>query len=263
LREAVARKPLLTTTTGEPFMPVRLYFEVPPGVDVSRTLDGLRCCERDLETGGWGWLYEEEAAGLVFHASQIEPPKVMQPIVIARMRLEVGGWLTVTVRSVERAVVAASFFAPRLGKAVVLRRARIAHRLFEGGEAPLGLPALDALLDKDVTVIDPEVEARIVEEVLASAPADPEAKLAALDRYYRQRRKDVPPVEDFPLCPEEEDEAFTQLALTFRFRAIRAYERWRGNDVTLDEVIRKMVTGEPGLSVSVGAPKRRSKKRRK
>lgn len=148
LREAAAKRPLLTTTTGEPFMPVRLYFEVPPGVDVSRTLNALRCCERDVETGGWGWLYEEEAAGLVFHASQIEPPKVMKPIVIARLRLETGSWLTVTVRSTERALPAARFFAPRLGKSVVLRRMRIANRLFEGGEAPLGLPALDAILDK-------------------------------------------------------------------------------------------------------------------
>lgn len=104
-----------------------------------------------------------------------------------------------------------------------------------------------------MTVIDPEETARAVEAVLAAAPPDPTAKLAALDRYYRERRKDVPPVEDFPLCPEEEDEAFGQLAMPLRFRAIRALERWLGNDVTLDEVIRKMVTGSAQATWPGGA----------
>lgn len=230
-------------------MPARLYYDLSRAPDVTRALDSLRCCDRTPGGDNWDWLYDDEAIGLSFQISRSDLPPEVNPIVIGRLQLTPDGRLTITVRSCERAAEAARFFDPILGTAATLRRMRIVNRFFEASEVERGLDALDALLDRDVTVVDPREAEEAMENVLRAAPPDPAAKLAALDHHLRQRNRDIPMVEDFPLWPEEEDERFTQLATTIQFRYIRAFEHWNGNHLTLAEVIRKVVTGEGGLYV--------------
>lgn len=57
---------LLATVTGEPFQPVRLYYEIPGKSFVTRKLSPLRCMEEDRERGRWVWLYTAEAEPLTF-----------------------------------------------------------------------------------------------------------------------------------------------------------------------------------------------------
>ncbi len=72
-----------------------------------------------------------------------------------------------------------------------------------------------------------------------------EEKERAFERYVedqRRDRRDVPLVEDLPLAPEEETPDFKHLAMTLRFRSIRAYEHWNGNtNLTLQDVIYRLV----------------------
>lgn len=57
-----------------------------------------------------------------------------------------------------------------------------------------------------------------------------------------RRRRDVPLVEDFPLCPEEETPELRDLKMTLQLRSMRAYEHWRGNThLTLADVIYGLV----------------------
>jgi len=66
----------------------------------------------------------------------------------------------------------------------------------------------------------------------------PEQKMRAYEAFQAGRADiDVPPVEDFPLCPEEESEEMSELSTTLGFRSVRAGRRWRGEMVTLRQVI--------------------------
>lgn len=246
-------RPLLTTVTGEPYQPVRLYYTIPGKSFVTRILSRLHCVEEDREGGRWVWLYMAEAESLTFARPRAELPAEVHPVVIGAVRFPKKGSMTLELRSFERAIAAARFFGPIFGPRVVARRARVVNRLFEPKELASGLDQLDHHLDRNVTVIDPRVAEERMEQYLAGATTPEEAR-RALDRYHedrRRERRDVPLVEDFPLAPEEETPDFMHLAMTLRLRSIRAYEHWNGKtNIILQDIIYRLAEegafGPPG-----------------
>lgn len=234
---------LLTTVTGEPFQPVRLCYTIPSKPFVTRILSQLCCMDEDREGGRWVWLYTAEAEPLTFGRPYAELPAEVHPIVIGALRFPKKGSMTLEVRSFERAIAAAKFFAPRFGARVVARRARVINRWFEAKEMVGGPEQLDRHLDQNVTMIDPRVAEEKMEQYLAGAKSQ-EDKRRALERYYedkRRERRDVPLVEDLPLAPEEETPDFMHLAMTLRLRGLRAYEHWNGNaKLILQDIIYRL-----------------------
>jgi hypothetical protein len=236
-------RPLLTTTTGEPFQPVRLYYTIPGKPFVTRILSQLRCMEESRQGGVWGWLYTAEATALTFGRTHAELPAHLEPVLLGVFRFPKQGGMTLQVRSFSRAIEAARFFGPILGPRVVVRRVRLINRFFGANELIDDLDLLDRHLDQNVTVIDPGASEERMNRYLAGAKT-PEERLRAYERYHedkRRERRDVPLVEDFPLAPEEETPDFMHLATTLRLREIRAYEHWNGNThVILRDIIERL-----------------------
>lgn len=147
-------------------------------------------------------------------------------------------------------MLAARFFARRIGDRVSLTRARILNRFLAGDEVT-SADAVDGPLDEDVVVINPAVAEAAWEKAIArrrdngpggpeSAP-DLEAIYADVDGQMQATRPDVPTVEDFPLYPDEESPTFSSLKLTLDLRFVRAQAHWAGRtEVTLRAVIREM-----------------------
>ena len=235
---------LLSTVTGEPFQPVRLYYAIPNRAAVRAVFAKLRCMDEDREAKCWVWLYEREAATLTFgHPREKLDPRV-HPIVIGRFTLDKDR-MTLAVRSSERAVQAARFFGPRFGSGIILVRARVLNRWLEMQEAAGGLDRLDGLLDADVTVIDPKDAEERLEKAMAGTKTQKEKDKALAAYREEQRRRDVPLVEDFPLHAQEETPDFRDLKFTLDLRTTRAYEHWKGNtSVTLADIIYRLVEGK-------------------
>lgn len=235
---------LLSTVTGEPFQPVRLYYAIPNKSAVTKVFARLRCMDEDADAGCWVWLYEREAAKLKFGNPRESLPAAVHPIVIGRFHLE-ESQMSLAVRSNERAIQAAKFFKPLLGPDVVLTRARVFNRWFDAQEAAGGLDRLDELLDANVTYVDPKDAEDAFEQAMkgTQTPAEKERALAA---YARERRRhDVPLVEDFPLHAEEETADLRDLKFTLELRMMRAYQHWKGNTrVTLADLIHQLVEGK-------------------
>lgn len=123
------------------------------------------------------------------------------------LRFPSEGTMTLDARSHERAKVIASLLHGALGDEARLVRGRVVNRLFAAGE---GEPdALDGALDGEV------------------APDE---------------GGDVPSLEDFPLSPAHDAHDLRELRMTLDFRFLRALRRWRGEDVTLRQVIAESVT---------------------
>lgn len=234
---------LLTTVTGEPVQPVRLYYTIPSKPFVTRKLSQLRCMGEDRERGCWLWLYTAEAELLAFGRPHAELPAEVHPVIIGTIRFPRKGGMTLELRSFERAIAAAKFFGPILGPRVVARRARVVNRWFGAEELAFGPEEPERHLDQNVTTIDPRVAEERMDQYLSGAKTQDE-KRRALERYYEDRRRDrrdVPLVEDFPLAPEEETPDFMHLTMTLRLRGIRAYEHWNGStQVTLRDIIYKL-----------------------
>jgi hypothetical protein len=234
---------LLMTMTNEPFQPVRLYYSVPDPSFVIRKLAALRCMVEAPSEQCWQWLFHAEAASLRFPAGGYDDvPKAKRPIVLGRIRFPEHEAMTLQTNSLERAIAAARFFAPRLGPEVVAMRCRLVNRCFAAEE---GQPdKLMATLDQDVTVIDPRVAEAAMQRELAGVRSIQDWNRAAAKSLERRlaRKEDVPMVEDLPLAPEEETPDFKYLANTLRFRFVRAVEHWHGNtDLTLSAIIVRAV----------------------
>jgi hypothetical protein len=233
---------LLVTYTKEPFQPVRLYYTIPSKPVVTQILGGLRCTVQEPAGRTWQWLYQNEAAAITFGIPYAEVPAEVQPVIIGRFKFPEPKRMVVEVRSIQRAIEAAKFFGPILGERVVLRRTRVINRWLNGDEATGGLDRLDRHLDANVVVIDPEKTAADLDRLMAKFDTKRERR-AAWEAYHEARRHEhVPLVEDFPLAPEEETPEFRDLNMTLMFRAIHAWEHWRGNkDLTLSDVIHKTI----------------------
>jgi len=163
-------------------------------------------------------------------------------LIIGRVKFPDPKRMVVEVRSIQRAIEAARFFGPILGERVVLRRTRLINRWFAGSEASAGLDRLDRLLDTNVVQIDPTKTEAELDHLMARFDTKRE-KRAAWEAYHEARRREhVPIVEDFPLAPEEETPEFRDLNMTLMFRAIHAWEHWRGNnELTLADVIHRTI----------------------
>jgi hypothetical protein len=129
----------LTTVTGEPLQPIRLYFSVVSKAAVTRTLLGLRCVDEDQHGRRLVWLYQYEAAALTFGTrAHRDLPTDVHPVVIGELRFPERNRMVFAVRSADRAIEGAKFFKAILGANVSLVRARVVNRWFEASEAVAG-----------------------------------------------------------------------------------------------------------------------------
>jgi hypothetical protein len=242
----------LTTVTGEPLQPIRLYFSVASKAAVVSTLRALRCIDEDQRGRRLVWLYQDEATALTFGSrADGDLPAEVHPVVIGELRFPQRDRMVFAVRSADRAIEGAKFFKAILGANVSLVRARIINRWFEASEAVAGPEPLDKLLDANVVRVDPKDGEEAFERAMAGTRT-PEEKQRALEALAAERRRrDVPLVEDFPLHPEEETADPRDLTMTLQLRGMRAYEHWRGNThLTLADIIHRLV--EQGKLASPG-----------
>jgi hypothetical protein len=237
--------PVVVTQTGEPHQPVRLYWKVKNRAAVLSVSRSLRCVWQDADRAGrWLWVYDDEARSIALPKGAHEVPEVHRPIVLARISFPAPGRMVMRLSSTDRGVAAAVFFSPRFGQHAVLDRCRILNRLLTAEEA---LPPQDAdvLLDRQVTVIDPEAEATRIDALLDAARTPAEKRRAYEQDAISRRGQDVPEVEDFPLAMEEETDDFNHLRNTLGFRAIRAVEHWSGKQATLRDIICRTLGVDP------------------
>ena len=197
----------------------------------------------DPSKRSWRWLFAGEAAGRRFAGvGRDDVPSELRPIVLGHLRFPKRGGMTLETNSIQRAVEAARFFGPRLGPEVVALRCGLVNRHFAADEA--APEDLMKHLDRNVVTIDPrEVQAQLERDLEGVNSQDDFERVMG---EHMQRRldsgEDVPPVEDFPLAPEEETPDFEHLAATLQFRFVRAAEHWRGNThLTLTHIIVRAV----------------------
>ena len=208
----MSERRLLTTTTGEPYQPVRLSYSIPNRSHVLPRLRRFRCIEVDKKRGRATIWIDAEARDL-----DLDPPPPQwesfgQRIHLGAIRFPEGRAMSLQVRSIRRAIELARMLRPQLGSKVELVRARIVNRWFDGEELTGEIDELDKALDRDVTVIDWEANDAELERATAGASnIEEDLRLAEEHRATRERQA-VPMVEDFPMHPEDENDEMSDLA---------------------------------------------------
>jgi hypothetical protein len=128
-------KTLITTYTGEPSQPVRIYYQVVKPKTVLGVFKKLRCVYFEQALKRWRWLYDHEAKKLRFETSYAKIPKEAKPIVIGDFFWRGETELLLEVRSFDRAIKALKFFEKRINpRAAIATKMRVVNRLFAADE---------------------------------------------------------------------------------------------------------------------------------
>lgn len=231
-KEQLDKKQLVSVKTGEPYQPVRIYYQVTKKKTVLSALQKLRCIEFDSAQQRWNWLYEEEAKKLKFTRSYKALLPQDRPLILGYFTFRGDTQMLFDVRSQERAIAALDFFGKRINRyAARPTHLRLVNRYFSAAEMPNRQihPSLDTFFDGDnVRCIAKEMEAKL-HQLETDYADDADAKQKAITDYMNQQMQQRHPeieelsLEDLPLS------GTVGLQMTLLMRQREAFELWNGN----------------------------------
>jgi len=234
----MANEPLLVTTTGESFQPVRLHYKILNRSGLRKAFEKLRCLNYDPDQKRWVWLYAHEAKKLRFKYSYEHLPKEHHPIVIGAFFVRTNDTLLLDLRSCERALLAIPFFDSNLSRKLVkLVEADIVNQLFPATQANLKLTP-GAIFDSQTSVAQRDYAGLVRRLTQKTADVEDleEKQKIVLEDIRSQASEPLPKIERFPVHYEEDGIGGFKLAL--QVRQLVAMQHWMGNHAyTLDDAI--------------------------
>ena len=143
-------RPLLATTTGEPFQPARLHYFVGDRRRLEACFRKLRCMCFEKDRNGWVWHYDDEARSLKFKQSWKDVSK-HGPVVLGSFYFRGNSEAELYVRSFERALMAVPFFDEHVPRIIAsITDMDVANRLFSADEHDLTPETLFAAAEADL-----------------------------------------------------------------------------------------------------------------
>jgi hypothetical protein len=230
-------KTLISTYTGEPSQPVRIYYQVVKPKTVLGVFKKLRCVYFEQALKRWRWLYEHEAQKLRFETSYAKIPKEAKPIVLGDFFWRGEAELLLEVRSFDRAIKALEFFEKRINpRAARATKLRVVNRFFAASE-PNVKQLLESPCDRffdgdEVDIPNPLQFLKEAQEAEESQEEGEELQKARLQELEAKLKEKIPEIEEIPLEGYREDSlgwSGLQLALTLRTLEAQAHFAGREN----------------------------------
>lgn len=226
-----AEKQLVTVKTGEPYQPVRIYYQVFKPKTVLSALKKLKSVEYEPERDRWNWLYEAEAKKLRFNRSYNSLTVADKPLILGYFTFRGEDQMLLDLRSQERAIQALEFFDKRINRyAANPTHMRVVNRFFSVEEMPNREihPSLDPFFDRDDVVCLARDMEQALDRIVAQYADDPEGKEKATSDYIdQQMNRAHPEIEEIIIHPDKIDRLGLPMAL--QMRQVEAFEHWRGN----------------------------------
>jgi hypothetical protein len=240
------QKVLITTRTGEPYQPSRIYFKVFKPQSIIRSFQKLRCLKFNPQLNAWRWLYENEAQKLRFSVSRNKIPKEYRPLVLGDFYFRGEDELILELRSFDRVVKAIFFFKPHISHYTAkITKLRVVNYFFDNHEQYIDEalnPPFDYFFDQgDVTIPNiEEIENKLKNIFLSDESED--SKANALEAFLEANaKKSLPKIEEISL--EGLDEDLSQIPAILAIRHGIAIQHWEGNpDFTEYDFFNQMVT---------------------
>ena len=230
------KKTLITTHTGEPSQPVRIYYQVVKPKTVLGVFKKLRCVYFEQVLKRWRWLYEHEALKLRFERSYAKIPKEVKPIVMGDFFWRVDQELLLEVRSFERAIKAIEFFEKRINpRAAQATKLRVVNRFFAAEEPnveQLLESPYDSFFDGDeVDIPDPLKLLKEAQEVSEYQSTQEDIQKAWPQYLEAKFKEKTPEIEEIPLDFYRENElGLSGLQVALTLRKIEASQHFAGNE---------------------------------
>lgn len=224
-------KQMVSVKTGEPYQPVRIYYQLFKPKTVLGAFKKLKCMEYEAPTDRWNWLYEAEAKKLHFDRPYSSLGPGDKPLILGYFTFRGDDQMLFDLRSTQRAIAGLDFFDKRINRyAANPTHMRLVNRLFSIDEMPNRAihPSLDPFFDRDdVPCLAKEME-QIFNQIERDYADDPDGKEQAFNDYLNQQMdRPHPEIEELQIHPEKVERLSLPMAL--QVRQIEAFEHWRGN----------------------------------
>jgi hypothetical protein len=226
------KKVLISTYTGEPEQPVRIYFRVYNAKTVLGVFKKLRCVYFEPARNCWRWIYDHEAKKIRFDISYNKVPKQYRPVVLGDFFFRGDQEMFLDVRSFERASKAIAFFYHRINRrAAEITKIRVVNKFFSNSEPLLEerlTPPFDYFFERDdIEIPDPqELENKLQD--IEQEIEDKDTRMAAFDAYIEEQiTKTLPEIEEIPAHIYED--GLIHLEMSLIIRHMEATEHWNGN----------------------------------
>ena len=223
-------EPMACTITGEPYQPVRLYYEIRQKKALLGRFKRLKCIDYEGSSKRWVWLYDEEAKNLKFTKSYREIPKEYRPIILGYLTVKSEAELLVDVRSFKRAIEAILFFDKKINRRLAkVEKIRVVNKLFTVKETEAGMSKHHSQYFEQTEVIEvakkrEEIEKKVEEWKELDQQERQEALFSLLETQMSEK---------LPLVEELEtnfyEDGIEGLEMALRMREVEAIEHWKGN----------------------------------
>lgn len=226
---------LMAVMTGEPYQPIRLYYQVLKKQAFLGRLKRLHCMQHETESDRWLWLYHREASTLQFQISPGEIPKAMRPLVLGKFAMRSPDLATLDVLSMERGLIALDFFHDKISpKLARPERIRVYNRLSSYADVSPKPGELydrfDELFENDRVKLPDDERVQAELDRITERYQDPEARRQAIEAFLDIRAKTAMPlVEEYRIYLEDIEERFARIRMGIMTRFKVAMEHWHGN----------------------------------
>lgn len=211
---------LISTTTGELFMPARLYFKFLNKKSLIKALERRYCIDlRDDDT--FNINYWEEAKTVNLEVPYDEVPENVFPVLLARGRFVGSSEIHIDVRSFERAIGILKFLNKYIGPKFMYPTHVATYNRFIGAQDK----APEDILDLDYDEIFSEEKLQQAEEY-NEFPDDSEED--AREKFEAMQKQPIPVVRRIPV--KNTPVGLTQLRLSLTFAQLFAEAYWDGKE---------------------------------
>ena len=233
VKKKPARKPdqkkkiLLTTVTGEPFQPSRIYYQINSPDRIQKIFSKLRCMDYDPEQARWVWLYHAESKKIKFQISYSKIPRKLRPIVIGSFFLKKENEMFLNLNSFDRVIEAVIFFAKYIpGDLARPTHMELVNKFFSVTK-PVAPRHEDFFDNKSVKIKSFETN---LDQLLEKAPIEDDRSdiaAAALAEINQAMKTPLPEVERLPVNLLEDGVEAVKARLMMR--TLIAHKHWSGH----------------------------------
>ena len=120
---------LITTTTGEPFMPVRLYYKIHNKTLLVKAIKKLKCASfAEFDKNYFIISYHKEAKKLDLGVFYQDVPEELYPITLANCYIKNNSTLCIDLKSMPRAVEIIDFLSKHIRPFNIIEIKSVAHK---------------------------------------------------------------------------------------------------------------------------------------
>lgn len=228
------QKPFLTVETGEAYQPIRLTYDFYQKDDLIKSINNLKCCDKNPSGNSWNWFWRDECDDLHFESLDSYRKNPGHPLRLGTITIR--DKLYINLPSFKRACLAVPFFTKMINtKLARAKRADFINKVFGIDERlPHGFAELFKEEELERIIHQRISDYEKVQDRVEHAPTAEEAFTILADYSKTEAQKRLPYAERYTFhhstTPgvEDPDVLFLGFYIFLRTRELVAIRRWFG-----------------------------------